>query len=431
MRMLFSFVLTTFFIFLGAQLVLGHAFVTEESPAPNSILEIPPDEVKVKFNSKVEKDFSIKLIDKNQQEIIPLNSEITIDQKEIKLTLPTLEGGNYLVEYYVVSSNDGHPVQGSFIFQVAQVNPPQQQDANQETELDKEEIEVIPAENELVSKAETIQKSSNINASEMFIYVLRAIYYIGLLVLIGWVIGWRMIQTYADELKKKYLFWGVILQMLHLVGLISIILVQLNIFTSNGLSFAFEFSFETMFVFGWFGSLLLALIGFGFLFRNFWFDYLWIALLVVFKSLNGHSLEFEPSYLLVITNSIHLLAASIWAAGLVFIIVFWRKQKLYIKSFLPMFSKYALYSFIILTVTGTFTTIMFLPSVDYLLTKWGIVLLIKILLIFLVLLIAFTIRTKSKNGNITDLESWLKFDFYLMIVILVVVSVLTYLNPLG
>ena len=61
-----------------------------------------------------------------------------------------------------------------------------------------------------------------------------------------------MIQTYADELKKKYLFWGVILQMLHLVGLISIILVQLNIFTSNGLSFAFEFSFETMFVFGWF-----------------------------------------------------------------------------------------------------------------------------------------------------------------------------------
>ena len=72
----------------------------------------------------------------------------------------------------------------------------------------------------------------------------------------------------VEELKKKYLFWGVILQVLHLMGLISIILVQLNIFTSNGLSFAFEFSFETMFVFGWFGSLLLALIGFGFLFRN-------------------------------------------------------------------------------------------------------------------------------------------------------------------
>ena len=118
-----------------------------------------------------------------------------------------------------------------------------------------------------------------------------------------------MIQTYADELKKKYLFWGVILQMLHLVGLISIILVQLNIFTSNGLSFAFEFSFETTFVFGWFVSLLLALVGFVFLFKKFWFDYLWIAVIVVFKSLNGHSLEFEPSYLLVITNSIHLVSS--------------------------------------------------------------------------------------------------------------------------
>ena len=221
------------------------------------------------------------------------------------------------------------------------------------------------------------------------------------------------------------------LQILHLVGLISIILVQLNIFTSNGLSFTFELSFETTFVFGWFGSLLLALVGFAFLFKKFWFDYLWVAAIVVFKSLNGHSLEFEPSSLLVITNSVHLVAASIWAAGLLFITVFWRKHKLYIKTFLPMFSKYALYSFIILTLTGTFTTILFLPSVDYLLTKWGIVLLIKLLLIFLVLFIAWTIRTKSKNGNVADLEGWLKIDFYFMVAILIVVSILTYLNPLG
>ena len=276
-----------------------------------------------------------------------------------------------------------------------------------------------------------MQNSSNINLSEIIIYVLRAIYYIGLLALIGWVIYRRIIQTYSDELKKKYLFWGVILQMLHLVGLISLILVQLNIFTNNGLSFAVEFTFETTFVVGWFVSLLLALVGFVFLFRKFWFDYLWVALLVVCKSLNGHSLEFEPSYLLVLINSIHLLAASIWVAGLVFIIVFWRKYKLYLKSFLPKFSQYAFYSFIVLTLTGTLTTILFLPSVDYLLTKWGVVLLTKILLIFCVILIAITIRSKSKNKSLTDLDSWLKLDFCLMIVILVLVSILTYLNPLG
>lgn len=427
MRLLFSFVWMTLFIFLGAQFVSGHAFVTEESPAPNSILETSPKEVKVTFNSKVEKDFSIKLIDENQQQIKPLNSQMTTDQKEIKLQLPTLEGGNYLVEYYVVSSNDGHPVQGSFTFQV---NPPQQLHTNQETNLDTDKIEVTPSENEGASNEQMIQKSS-INASKIFIYVLRAIYYIGLLALIGWVIGWRIIQIHANELKKKYLFWGVILQMLHLVGLISIILVQLNIFTSNGLSFNLEFSFETMFIFGWFGSLLLALVGFVCLFRKYWFDYLWIAVIVGFKSVNGHSLEFEPSYLLVSTNSIHLIAASIWAAGLLFIIVFWRKHKLYIKSFLPVFSTYAFYSFVILAITGTFTTILFLPSVDYLFTTWGIVLLTKILLIFLVLFIAMTIRSKSKSGNMTDLEGWLKFDFYLMIVILIIVSILTYLNPLG
>ena len=144
MRNLFSFVLTAFFIFFGAQLVSGHAFVVEESPTPNSILDIPPDEVKIKFNSKVGKDFSIKLIDENEQEIIPLNSEITTDQKEIKLKLPALEGGKYLVEYYVVSSNDGHPVQGSFTFQVAQVNPPPQQHTNPPTESNTGETESTP-----------------------------------------------------------------------------------------------------------------------------------------------------------------------------------------------------------------------------------------------------------------------------------------------
>jgi len=428
--MLFSFVMTTLFIFFGAQMVSGHVVVIEETPTPNSILELPPSEVKVRFNSKVEKNFTIKLIDENHLEIKPTSSEITIDQRKIKLNLPTLEAGNYFVEYYVISSNDGHPIQGSFMFQVAQLNPPETQDhpANEPGTTD---TGVTPSKNKIESKKETVQNSSNINLSEIFIYVLRAIYYIGLLGLIGWVIYRRIVQSYSDELKKKYLFWGIILQMLHLVGLISVFLVQLNIFTTNGLSFAVEFSFETTFIFGWFVSLLLALVGFIFLFKKYWFDYFWVALLVICKSLNGHSLEFDPSYLLVLINSIHLLAASIWAAGLVFIIVFWRKQKLYIKSFLPKFSQYALYSFIVLTLTGTLTTILFLPSVDYLLTTWGVVLLTKILLIFCVVLIALTIRSKSKNKSITDLERWIKLDFCLMIVILVLVSILTYLNPLG
>ena len=96
-----------------------------------------------------------------------------------------------------------------------------------------------------------------------------------------------------------------------------------------------------------------------------------------------------------------------------------------------MFSTCAFYSFVLLAITGSFTTLMFLPSVDYLFTPWGIVLLIKTLLILLVLLIAMTIRSKSKHGKIADLEGWLKFDFYCMIAILIVVGILTYLNPLG
>ncbi len=114
--------------------------------------------------------------------------------------------------------------------------------------------------------------------------------------MIGWVFWWRTIQDYSTELKKKYLFWGIIIQMLHLVGLITMILIQLNIFTSNGLSFTPDFPFETTFGLMWLASLFVSLIGFVCLFRNRWFDIGWILVIVVSKSLNGHSLEFETNY---------------------------------------------------------------------------------------------------------------------------------------
>ena len=80
--------MTTLFIFIGAQMVSGHVVVIEETPTPNSTLEIPPSEVKIRFNSKVEKNFTIKLMNENQREIKPTSSEITLDQREIKIKLP-------------------------------------------------------------------------------------------------------------------------------------------------------------------------------------------------------------------------------------------------------------------------------------------------------------------------------------------------------
>ncbi len=125
--------------------------------------------------------------------------------------------------------------------------------------------------------------------------------------------------------------------MIHLVGLISVILIQVDIFTSNGLFFTPNFPFDTSFGLFWLISLVLSLIGFLILFKNRCVDIAWITSLVFCKSLNGHASAFDFTYLTVTLNSIHLIAAAIWAAGLTFMVIFWRKQKLYVNDLFTHF----------------------------------------------------------------------------------------------
>ena len=409
--------------------VWSHAFVIEETPAPNSYHENSPTEVKITFNSKVDNNlFTIKIYDEQQKEITSQLAEISDNQKEIRLKLPTLDGGKYQVEYYVISSNDGHPVQGSFMFQVADSKAPQDPVDVIEEDGENNNLEEEPSVSN--SPKQEIKETSIPNFSEVIIHLMRAIYYFGLLFLIGWILLWRIVKNYANDVKKKYLFWGTIIQMLHLVGLSSVILIQLNIFSINGLSFTPDFPFQTTFGLLWIVSLLMSLFGFLLLFKNQWFDILWLIVIVISKSLNGHALEFEPTILLVITNSIHLLAASIWAAGLMFIIVFWRKHINYVQSFLPKFSKYAFSSIVVLSITGIFMSYFYLEGFDLLFSDRGILLMIKTALIFLVILVGVMIRSKMKEMQTVDLKRWITLDFILMFIIIIIVSILTYLNPL-
>ncbi|MGM9948710.1 MAG: copper resistance protein CopC [Lysinibacillus sp.] len=403
----------------------------EEYPAPGSLLEQPPEEVKVTFNSGVEDDFSIKVFDERLKEVTIEKELISADRKGVSVRIPPLAGGNYTVKYYVISSNDGHPVQGSFSFQVAKGSPSQ----NEETEQGREEpipiVEEDDTSQEMLPEEEANVLTSSVQPAEWFIYVMRAIYYAGLLLVIGWVFWWRVVQKYGGDIVKKYALWGTSFQMLHLVGLLSMLLIQLTIFSGKGLAFGADFPFDTTFGAGWLFSLFLSLIGLVFLFKNGWFDFVWVIALVVSKSMNGHSLEFEPAMVLVITNGIHLLAAAVWAAGLTFIVIFWRRQGMYVRQFMPQFSKTAFISIIVLSCTGIFTTIMFLPTIDALFSDWGYLLLLKTGLVIAVIVLASIIRMKYKHDKADEAEKLVKLDFCLMLLIIIVASVLTYVNPLS
>lgn len=420
------------FFGIGTPTVFGHSFVVQETPSPNSQLETSPAEIVIAFNSKIEKElFSIKVIDEKQQEVTSNKAQLNDRQLEIRLTLPDLVDGVYQVQYRAISSNDGHLVEGSYRFQITTTTPANQIIDDKDLGLTNVDQQTNKLE---ADSTPTHQETSLLNERgnfEWIVYLMRTLYYIGLLLVVGWIFWWRIVQDYSIEVKKKYRAYGMAIQILHLTGLISMMLMQLNIFTNFGLDFSSNFLTDSTFGLMWLLSLFVSLIGFVFLFRNKCFDLLWIVFILISKSLNGHSFEFEPANVLVITNSIHLFAASIWAAGLLFILVFWRKQRLFVHTFIPNFSKYAFWSIVVLSITGVFATISFLSSTSLSLNAWVLILLFKLIAVLAVIVTGGFIRSKFKKQHPMNSNLWIKLDFFIMLIIVILVSIFTYLNPLS
>lgn len=381
--------------------VYGHSNVTSVEPAPNSKLESAPNEVKITFNSEIDdKNYSIKIYDHEQQEVEAPKAIISSNKKMLQLQLPKLAEGTYMVSYNIISAKDGHPLQDSFTFTVG----------------------------EMVKDIEKNDRQLQMN--HLLIYLFRSIYYFGLLMLIGWII-WHQVLP-RTKIPDQFLHWGTAAQMIHLLGFICFILSQMVEITDSGFEFQLNFS-NYAFSIAWIGTLLFSFIGFLFLFKTKWFDFIWVLVIVLLKGVNSHSFEFNPSILFVSTNILHIIFASIWVSGLIYMSLFWKKQRWYVGEFLPYFKKFALASIFLLILTGVVLSIGIAPSLDTLfMVHWGNVLLVKVFFVILVILTGWMIQKKMRNEEERHLlRKWMKVDEIVMIIILLLIAVLTYLSPFG
>lgn len=138
----------------------------------------------------------IKVFNEQQQEILSESGQISENRKEISIQIPNLENGKYKVEYYVISSNDGHPIQGSYYFKVnvitTSTTEPVKGAEELQTELpEMEQIEPNQSTSNIVednqpvnadeSSKEESQKQTIIekfNPSELLIYIMKTIYFL-------------------------------------------------------------------------------------------------------------------------------------------------------------------------------------------------------------------------------------------------------------
>ena len=93
----------------------AHAVLLSISPEPDSLLDAPPDEVVLSFNEPVSAPAgAVRVFDPSGDEVPGVESSAT--DTTLRASLPELElDGSYTVAWKVVSA-DGHPLRGAYLF---------------------------------------------------------------------------------------------------------------------------------------------------------------------------------------------------------------------------------------------------------------------------------------------------------------------------
>lgn len=99
--------------------VMAHASLVKSDPPRRASLSVPPKQIQLWFNEKIEASYaSVTVLDAKKNPITEKNPEVVADDpKSVVLSLPQIETGSYTVKYRVMSV-DGHVIESSFDFNV-------------------------------------------------------------------------------------------------------------------------------------------------------------------------------------------------------------------------------------------------------------------------------------------------------------------------
>ena len=344
----------------------AHASVVEASPAPNSRAEAAPERVELEIDAKpLEGLFALRLVDAEGRE---LADDAVWDESasKISLPIPSLRDGAYQVDYRI-TSEDGHTVRGSYWFVVGDA--------------------ALPA----------ASPATRGDIAEPLVYAAKILYTLSLLLLVGWLFwGWAIpSQTRAFRSFHGSVSFG--LQLAHAMGLLLMIGLQSAGFAPASEE-AYRIPIGAGFGVGWLVSLAAAACGPFLLRRTAASDMAWIALALAAKSYSGHAAGAEAMLTAWALGWLHTAAAALWAGGLFFLLLCWKRHRLYAAELLPAFSRAALICMGVLWATGTAKTLLVADPGTIGASVWGALLLAKAALVAGATAIAATMRARLRRG---------------------------------
>ncbi len=462
--------------------VLAHAKLEKSSPATDEVLTQTPKTVELLFsvamqssgiNSIIVTDQTDKRVDKN-------NLVVSDDGKKLTAELNDLKSGVYKVVWRAIS-NDDHTIKGEYNFSVKlnkNVSVADNKDKPQSPQTVKEEV-----------KEDHSQHTTQESGTSWLQSIVSWFLYLAMFLLFG---GFafrlfvlkptlKQLSTVDNKERQKGLDKSgqrfLLLLWLSLAALLLIIPARLLLQTSSvfGISFTDAFSIsklsqvltQTGFGFPWILQLVLMILLFiaVLLYSRskeskkpfLWAGLIFGAFLFLTPSLSGHSRAANQEYsFAIISDWIHLIAGGVWVGGLFHLLLtapkafedFPDPQRLSgTYRVIPLFSRLAIGSTLLIILTGIYNSWIHLASISALFnTTYGITLLIKILLVLPMLALgglnSFILHPQMKKTlaqrNVAQ-EKYqairkkfyrsVSFEIFLGILVLLVVSILTFLPP--
>jgi copper transport protein len=453
-------------IFLGAlalslqpvHIVQAHPDLDRSEPAANSILQQPPGRVVLWFAEAVDIKFSgIKVLDAANKEWD--NGDIAVYQNDpsaLTVSLPKLPDGIYTVAWHNTSAVDGHSLSGSFAFYVGITPAGVPATTAQNQPLLQSPFEpflhwiqlfgIIAALGALIFEVFITRSVLAVNSAAAFREMgLKAEYRTLLVVLVG---SGLSLAGSLGELFTKAIVAGTTLQSLPLGSAVQIIL-------------------QTYWGHFWIWRVLvlLVLVGVAVLVLVDWspqrpgrrpWQISAIALcagVLFLYSMVGHDAAVTAiRTTAVFTDYIHLLAASVWVGGIIYLaVVMPPAMKLYRRSIkdvgsgafcptshiqaLRRFSFLALFSAGVLVITGLYSAWSQVTILRALGTPYGITLLVKVGFV-LILAVLGAVNLMWVRPRLADdrqalfvLSKATGAQAVLSVVILLSVGILISLNP--
>lgn len=448
MRYAANFGLVIAAIFLAASTSLAHAKLVSSTPSAGETVAVSPSSVSLEFSVRVQSRMSSIEVKDPLGGSVNVGAIVESDQgKVVSVSLPQLASGSYRVEWRALSADD-HMIEGSFEFSIAAASQP----------VAAAETPAAVDHSEMDHSAHQPEAGFNWPQS-----LVRWPIYIGTLLLTGG-LGFRLfvlgsVGTTSEPLDSRLTKFFAGAALLMAFGLLAALVMQTRmVMGSFGMSQAMSVVRETSFGAPW----LLQLIAASVLFILMLLESIRhgrsckVVLCVAFaislaallgSSLSGHARAAWDEYsLAILSDWLHLVAASIWIGGLC-VIAFAVARSLgetdrptanaSLSATIRRFTGIVLPATILIAITGLYNTWIHVESLAALVeTTYGLVLVLKVAISGVMIVLgginAFVLQPRlaaeAQAGEKRLLAS-VRSEILLAMIVLLLAAILAFLPP--